>query len=265
MKPWRVPILMLHHVEPEPRVPPPVHRGSYLTPEQFGRLLDRLEGRGSRTLTLAQVAGAWRAGRRLPRRSVVLTFDDGCRCFAEHALPALAERGMTATLFAVSGLLGATNRWDRERRRKGEPEEREERLLDSEGLRRVAAAGIEIGSHSRTHARLPECTEAELAVEVAGSKADLEAALGRPVATFCYPWGRSGPAVREAVAAAGYLAAVGIDDHPGSTAGDPLGLPRLSVLPTDSRFELWLKASGLYPWWAKLPRLGVLSGLRRLG
>jgi peptidoglycan/xylan/chitin deacetylase (PgdA/CDA1 family) len=196
-------------------------------------------------------------GKPLPRGSVVLTFDDGCRCFAEHAFPELQGRGMTATLFAVAGELGGTNRWDRV------AGEREELLLDIDELRRLAGAGIEIGSHARTHRDLTACTDEELAAEVAGSRRDLETALGRPVLTFCYPYGRLDARVRAAADTAGYLAAVGIHRHPGAQAGDPLALPRMIVNPGESRFERRLKADGRYALWSRLPRLGLLRALRR--
>jgi len=249
------PVLMLHHVEPGPLTPPPLHPASYLDRADFAGFLEDLASRGYRTATLAQAA----AGEPLPRRSVVLTFDDGCRCFAEHAFPELHKRGMTATLFAVSGELGGTNRWDRA------AGEREERLLDAAELRRLADAGIEIGSHSRTHRDLTASSDEELATEIAGSKRDLEAALGRPVLTFCYPYGRLGARARAAVEAAGYLAAVGIHANPGARAGDPFALPRMIVNPGESRFERRLKTNGLYPLWSRLPRLGLLRSLRRGG
>ena len=44
---------------------------------------------------------------------------------------------------------------------------------------------------------------------------------------------------------------------------DLFALPRMIVNPGDSRFELLLKASGVYPLWSRLPRLGILGALRR--
>ncbi len=271
-----LPVLMFHHVEAVPAgelEPPPMHPDSYLAQGQFDAALDALAARGCTTLTLADAMARQRDGRPLPRRPVVLTFDDGCRCFRDHAAPALAARGMTATLFAVSGELGGTNAWDRPPRG---PAERREELLDAAALRRLAAAGIEIGSHSRHHRDLTTCDEAGLAAEIAGSREDLAAAVGQPVATFCYPYGAYNSRTRAAVAAAGYLAAAAIHGivataataataHAGasSRAGDPFAVPRFAVNPGDSRFELLLKASGAYPWWSRLPRLGLLRALRR--
>jgi peptidoglycan/xylan/chitin deacetylase (PgdA/CDA1 family) len=253
-------VLMLHHVEPAPLVPPPRFPDSYLAPDDFAGFLDLLAAGGYRTWTLGTAAAELRAGRRLPRKSVVLTFDDGCRCFAERALPELRRRAMTATVFAVSEELGKENRWDRE------AGERPERLLSASALRDVAAAGIEIGSHGRLHRDLTRCSEQELQDEVAGSKRELEAALGQPVLTFCYPHGRWDRRARAAVEAAGYFAAVTIEGHGAGAADDPsdlLALPRSFLTPGESRLERRLKASGRYRLWKRLPRLGLLAALRQ--
>jgi peptidoglycan/xylan/chitin deacetylase (PgdA/CDA1 family) len=259
------PILMLHHVEAQAAAalaPPPRHPDSYLSRRQLAALLDLLGNGGYRTFTLAEAVARCAAGRRLPRRSVVLTFDDGCRCFRDQALPELAARGMTATLFAVSGELGGSNAWDRQ---PGAPAERLETLLSAADLREVAAAGIEVGSHGRHHLDLTACGAAALADEVAGSRAELAAALGAPVHTFCYPYGRLDAAARAAAEHAGYAAAAAIHGVSAARRGDPFALPRLTVNPRDSRFELRLKASGAYAWWSRLPRLGILRTLRRAG
>ncbi len=253
----RTPVLMYHHVEPEPRQPEPRHPGSYVTPEELAAQLDLLAAWGFSTWTLAAAAERWHTGRPLPRRSVVLTFDDGCRCFAAHALPALAARGQRATVFAVSGELGGVNRWDLE------AGERREALMDAAELRAVAAAGCEVGAHGHTHADLSHLADGALRAETAGCREALTAALGAPPATFCYPYGRAPEAARRAVRAAGYTAAVAILGHEGATAGDPWALPRAIVGPGEGRFELWLKAAGLYPAWSRLPRVGVLAALRR--
>lgn len=248
------PVLMLHHVEPGPLDPPPLHPDSYLSRADFAGFLDDLAAHGYRTLTLA--AAMQTPQGRPPRRSTVLTFDDGCRCFRDHAFPELRARGMTATLFVVSRELGGTNRWDRE------AGERSEELLGAGDLRRLAAAGIEIGSHGRHHLDLTAISDEELREELQGSRSDLEALLDMPVRTFCHPYGHVDDRVREAARAAGYLAAVSIHAQPGARPDDPWALPRMIIHPGESRFERRLKASGLYPLWSRLPRLGLLARLR---
>jgi len=100
----RVPVLMFHHVEavpPAELAPPPLHPDSYLSRRKLAAVLDTLAYHGHHTLTLAEAAARSRAGRRLPRRAVVLTFDDGCRCFRDHAVPELAAiSGLSRAAFA---------------------------------------------------------------------------------------------------------------------------------------------------------------------
>ncbi len=257
------PVLMLHHVEPMPLVPPPLHANSYLPRTEFAAFLDQLKGGGFRTITLAEAC----VRSPLPKKAVVLTFDDGCTCFAEHAWPELAARGMTATLFALSGALdgastaglAGTNRWDRQ-----DPQsmEREERLLNGPELAALARAGVEIGCHGQLHRDLTACSAEELEEEVAASRSALAAALGAPVTTFCYPYGRLDKRARAAVDRAGYLAAVSIHGAAHAQRADRLALPRMILNPGESPFERRIKASGLYPLWSRLPRVGVLRALR---
>lgn len=248
-------ILMYHHVEPLPLEPPPVHGGSYVSPAELGRHLDALASRGYGTRTLARAARPEQSG----DKAVVLTFDDACRCFAEHAAPALLERGMTATVFAVADQLGGTNTWD------SGCGERTERLLDGPGLRRLADAGFEVGCHGASHRNLAEIDdEAVLAAETADARARLEDAVGRPVTTFCYPYGAVSEAARRAVREAGFVAAVGIVDHGVARPGDLWALPRWPVWPGTGSWELLAKAGGAYHLWRRLPRLGLSSAVRSL-
>lgn len=75
-------------------------------------------------------------------------------------------------------------------------------------MKDLVARGHEIGSHSHSHALLPQCTDEELRTEIAGSKQALEAAVGAPVTTFCYPNGSIDPRSVAVAREAGYRAAV---------------------------------------------------------
>jgi peptidoglycan/xylan/chitin deacetylase (PgdA/CDA1 family) len=129
-------------------------------------------------------------------RLVGLTFDDGYGDFVTEVLPALRRYGWTATVFVVAGALGDHNRWD-------EPGPRKP-LMTAEQVRRVAAEGVEIGSHSLSHVRLPGVSDARLADEVRRSRSVLAELAGRPVDGFCYPYGSFGEREVDAVRAAGY-------------------------------------------------------------
>ncbi len=245
------PILLYHHVDGEASSPRPRFAANYLPLAELRAQLDDLARRGRRTVTLSQAAAG--AG----RRTVALTFDDGCECFLRWVAPELEARGMTATVFAVAARLGDHNRWD------AAAGERRERLMDAAALRRLAATGVEIGCHSATHPDLTRVAAAELEAEVSGARSRLADALGQEPATFCYPYGRFDRASRAAVRTAGFDAAVTVWGVPGASRADRLALPRVGIDPGESPAGFRLKSSAAYPWLRRLPRLGVLGALRR--
>lgn len=82
------------------------------------------------------------------------------------------------------------------------------RLMTFDELAQLAADGHEIGSHSMTHCMLPECDDRALAYEVAESRRALQARIGQPISSFCYPNGDADARCAAAVAEAGYRSAV---------------------------------------------------------
>lgn len=119
------------------------------------------------------------------RPTVVLTFDDG---YGDNfvSLRAVVE----ATGVPVTMLVSSTH-IDR-----GTPfahdatvGEHGFRPFTWAELAQMQAAGFEIGSHTRTHFDCGSTDVARLQNEIAGSKADLERHLGRPIRTFSFPFG----------------------------------------------------------------------------
>lgn len=80
-------------------------------------------------------------------------------------------------------------------------------VMTWDDVRALRRAGMDIGSHTRTHRVLQTVPNEQLADELAGSRSDLEAQLGEPILTVAYPVGRPVakiPAIRAAVVEAGY-------------------------------------------------------------
>jgi peptidoglycan/xylan/chitin deacetylase (PgdA/CDA1 family) len=82
-----------------------VEPGMFVTPATFRRHLRWLE-RGFRVLPLTEIVQRIAEGRSLPRGACAITFDDGWRDNFDHAWPALAERGLPATIFLVTERVG---------------------------------------------------------------------------------------------------------------------------------------------------------------
>lgn len=75
-------------------------------------------------------------------------------------------------------------------------------------VRGLAAKGIEIGSHTVTHANLALLARDEVVEELGESKRRIERELGMPCPNFCYPYGKYSPEVPDLVREAGYKSAV---------------------------------------------------------
>jgi peptidoglycan/xylan/chitin deacetylase (PgdA/CDA1 family) len=116
------------------------------------------------------------------------------------------------------------------------------RPMDADEVRQLAGAGIAIGSHTVSHAVLPELTRAAKERELAGSIAACERLTGSRPLTMSYPHGEYDADTMDAAAAAGvrYACASG-SDLVWSTS-EPLALPRMSVHDwTGPQFERWLQ------------------------
>jgi peptidoglycan/xylan/chitin deacetylase (PgdA/CDA1 family) len=219
----QLPILMYHRVSDH--APPGLARWC-VTPQAFAAQLDLLAGAGFETVRPAQVRDAVLAARPLPARSVWLTFDDGYADLAGTALPALRERGMTATVFLVCDR--ATNAWD----------DGSLALLDWDAVRGWAARGIDFGAHTATHAKLTALDAASARAEVLRCRTAIARELGRVPEAFAYPYGLADEGVRQIVAACGFELGLLAAGGPAELSGDPMALARIEVGPGLARSGL---------------------------
>ena len=156
--------LMYHEVLPD--APAAGSRDYFaVSRASFGRDLDAVRAAGYRGCSLVAALEA------ASERRVAITFDDGTIGQFEHALPELLARGMTATFFVTTGWIGRVGHvgWDQ--------------------LRALRDAGMEIGSHTRSHPFLSELQRDAVWAELQGSRDDLERALGSPVRSLALPGG----------------------------------------------------------------------------
>ncbi len=229
----RLPMLVYHHVGPRPASLP---SDLTITPEAFRRHIQVLRRAGYQGISLAEWTGWVRHGTRLPRRPVVITFDDAYAGIATHALPILQAAGYRATFFVVTSCIGGINAWDNAHRAAGPP------LMDAAELRYWAEQGFEVGSHSRTHADLTGLPENELLAEIEQSQAELQSLVARPVQSFAYPYGAHDARVRSAVART-YNAAVTVDEGINTLGTDSFAGRRTAAQACDSALDVLLRAA----------------------
>lgn len=219
---------MYHYLgDPAPDDP---HRGLWVPVAEFREHLALLRAMGRRTVLGPEYAAG--LGTAALRDAVWLTFDDGRIDNFGVALPALKAAGARATFFAIAerSLGGAKD------------------YIPLSGLREMVAEGMEIGSHTLTHPKLPRLAPEQLREEIVGSKKRLEDALGVAVTSFCYPYGSWNAAARDLVREAGYTAAASTIRDNRNDAADRFALRRVMVQPGRRGLGFRYLFSPLYHW-----------------
>jgi peptidoglycan/xylan/chitin deacetylase (PgdA/CDA1 family) len=239
-------VILMYHIVAEPGS---AQEARYCcTPRRFEAQMRHLGKAGLRLLSLDAIADALDGRAEWPDRGVAVTFDDGFADTFANALPILTRHRIPATMFAVSDLIGASNDWMSAR---GFPKRR---LMSASELRAMSAAGVTIGSHTRTHPRLPELDRESKRSEIRGSKARLEDVIGRGVTAFAYPYGLFDDDARQAVAEAGYRTACSTRSGFNAPDADRYLLRRVEVFGADNLWQFRQKlkfganeVSNLYP------------------
>lgn len=183
-----VPVLMYHEV----RVPPPgaPNPGLFVSEKTFDAQAAWLARNGYRGITMAQLRQGWAGRRLMPRRPVVLTFDDGYDSVYRNVVPVLRRMHWPGVLYLA---LGNTRNPDGVTR--GQVE------------RMVRADGWELGSHTINHLDLTTLAPAQLREETAGARDLIRRWFHQTPRDFCYPSGRFDAKAIAAVRRAGYLSA----------------------------------------------------------
>jgi peptidoglycan/xylan/chitin deacetylase (PgdA/CDA1 family) len=214
-------------------------------PQLFAEQLDALAAAGWNFVDLDAVLAALDGERPLPKKAVLISFDDAYVDLLEAALPVLEQRGIPAVVFAVADRVGGTNTWD-EAIGAGSVS-----LLDADGLKEVAARAVEVGSHGMSHVPLAGLGPEQLAEEAVESGQRLEAlGLPRP-RSFSYPYGESDTEAEQAVKAAGYQVAFTVTPGVVRFSSDRYALLRVQIGASDTSRRLLRKVrtAGLPPRW----------------
>ncbi len=158
----------------------------------FETQLDYLAGFGD-FMALGDVVTLLQSGEPIDGRYFCVTFDDGFKNCLTNALPILLARRIPAAFFLATDYIDSDTEADRERLL-GFFEHRAVLMefLSWDDCRALAEAGMEIGSHTLSHARLASLDEAGVRTELSRSKHLIETRLGRPCEHFCSPIGIPG-------------------------------------------------------------------------
>lgn len=217
----RVPILVYHSVMPHHPGQTTEQRVLDVDDSVFVAQMRYLADGGYHVVSFAALVDALEGRDTLPNRAVVITFDDGWENQYTHAFPILRRFGLTATFFVFTTPIGT-----------------DKKLMTWEQLRTLQAAGMTIGSHTRTHPILPDYHRS-LHNEIAMSRVDIAQHLGRSPDFFAYPFGAWDARCADWARKAGYRAA---RTYRGGAWNSPSDLYHLRAIPVTDNMQAFERA-----------------------
>lgn len=179
-----VPVIMYHSVKYEKDNPVRIPK------ENFESQMKYLKDNGYTTLSLDELYDFFEKNVPVPKKSVVLTFDDGYKDNYENAYPILKKYGFKATIFVITNCIGT-----------GE-------YLTSDELKELQQNGIDIESHTVNHEALNEISYDKQLETLKGSKESLEKLLNKKIKYIAYPYGKYNENTIKAAKATSYKLAV---------------------------------------------------------
>lgn len=189
-----------------------------------------------RVITLDHFLRALRNKHRLPDYSIVLTFDDGFHDFFSVAAKELTERQLPATVFMITG------RADSSLPPNGES------FLSWQDVEQLARSGIQVGSHTCSHARLPDLSLDEVRRELAESRKAILDHVQQVDLPLSYPYGETSQSVSKVARSLGYSCGITGDVGLNSSDSDIFALRRTVIASDDDLATFAARVSGLTGW-----------------
>lgn len=224
-RPYSVPILMYHEVGE-------TANSAWCIPiETFRAQMNSLRTQGFKTILPSDISAHFGWGKPLPRKPVIITFDDGYLCNLNLIEPILKENGLRAVIYLITEQTAETASGRREY-------EGKKCLVWPEVLAMQNRATFVFGGHAHTHRNL--AVEANPLPQVAECRRQLLLhGICEPY-SFCYPHGEYNQETIKAVKQAGFQTAVVCEDAVASIgpATNLFTLPRVSVMGGSHEFKL---------------------------
>jgi peptidoglycan/xylan/chitin deacetylase (PgdA/CDA1 family) len=211
-----VPILMYHRIDYVTASTPAVTKALTVSPEDFRHQMKWLKRHGYHTITQRSLFNALMCGSHLRRKPIVVTFDDGYRDVYRYASPVIERLGMHAISYLITERISGDDH----------------SFLSWKQVRGFEKRGVEIGSHTVSHAALTSLSDTGALDELLQSRKKLERKLGHRVPWLAYPYGDYDSRIERLAKKAGYKLAVTTDWGTLQSAQHPFALKRLRILDT---------------------------------
>src|SRR3954452_15734570 len=213
-----IPVLCYHQIRDPTAADSAAARTYIVSPSAFAAQMRALDRAGYTPVTGDQLVAHLARGAPLPRRPVLLTFDDSSAGPDTDAAPGLRRHHFVAPFFVMTVVLGKPG-W-----------------LTRGQVRALDRAGMTIAAHTWDHKEVPKYTAADFPGELVSPRRELEKLVGHKVRLFAYPDGAWSPDGFGALRAAGYVAAFQLADKLDRRA--PLWTIRRIIVASISRRQL---------------------------
>ncbi len=207
--------------------------------EKFRRQMKMLDRWGYTSITFDDFRLFLEGELNLPKKPVIITFDDAYTDIYDLAAPILREYGMKAVVFVVGDMSLRESIWDRS---VGPVHS----LLNKSQILALHDEGFEIGSHTLSHPKLPNLGSDRAWEELHKSRIILEILLDSPVKSFAYPYGLVNARVKQMAHDSGYTVACGAYTGPPLFGDDYLEVRRIMVKNSANSLQFWFQLQPAY-------------------
>ncbi|EAB8636058.1 carbohydrate transporter [Salmonella enterica subsp. enterica] len=245
-----LPVLMYHHVSPRPGL-------VTLSPRTFREQMKWLAESGWKTVTSCELEGFYR-GESLPRKSVMLTFDDGWLDNWFQVFPVLQEFNLNAHIFLITGLTGKgpvrkqevsvfSHQECEERIKQGCADDVMLRWSEVQEMRDSGL--VEFHLHTHTHQRWDRVDSIQshlefLKADILLGRECMKAMLGNCSRHLCWPEGYYTHEYIRVAKALGFSYLYTTERRMNSPRHDPLRIGRIST--KEREYSAWLKRRLFY-------------------
>ncbi len=221
--------------------------------QSFKHQMRFLKETGYRVLSANEYLNYLNKSESFPRKSILITFDDGYKNNFELAYPVLKHFNFPAIIFLASGYIGSnkTFPWDKNRAMADPSLEQDCLPLTWEEIRNMKDL-IALGSHTVTHPHLAKEPVEKIDWELRSSKQTIEKEINHAVQFFSYPggtrhYGEINSVTEDALKIIGYKIAFNSEIGTNISTSNPHFQNRIAV--EEDRLPLFeAKLIGAYNW-----------------
>lgn len=232
LKKGEVVVLMYHSVGP----------GNWqftIKPEIFRWQIEYLKDSGYSFISASELLSILKNHAPVPKRAVLLTFDDGYRDFKEYALPVLKEFNLPSIVFVHTN-------------RSSDTLNNSLSLLNWVDIREIKQHRVEIGNHSNSHPDLKTLSSEELRSDIKKAESVFLNEISEQPRFFAFPGGRYNQNVVDCLRENNYEMAFTINPWLIKKEDDRLRLPRVGIIRETGQIEFMVRTTRANDWYQNI-------------